>query len=64
MKVRAIKEGFYDGSRRRIGDVFEIVGKKLGKWMVPADTAVAMTDEVTDEPPAASDQPTGNAEVI
>jgi hypothetical protein len=51
-KVRAIKEGFYGGSRRRVGDVFEFSGKKLGKWMVPADAKAVTTEEAKEAPPA------------
>lgn len=37
MKVRAINDGFYDGMRRRRGDVFEFRGEKPGRWMEPAE---------------------------
>lgn len=58
MKVRAIHDGFYDGQRRRAGDVFEFGGEKLGKWMVPADAKAVITDEAKEGPPA------GTAEAV
>lgn len=41
MKVKALMLGFYGGSRRRIGDIFEIKEGELGRWMevVDADEA-------------------------
>ena len=42
MKVKAISQGFYGGSRRREGDVFEFGGDKPYSWMEP----------VADEKPA------------
>jgi hypothetical protein len=37
MQVTATKTGFYDGSRRRPGDVFDMPeGKKLPSWVVPS----------------------------
>jgi hypothetical protein len=39
MKVRATQLGFYNGSRKRPGDVFDIPdGAKIGSWFVPADS--------------------------
>ncbi len=38
VKVRAIRDGFYKGARRRAGTVFDISVEKienLGKWMEP-----------------------------
>lgn len=39
MKVRAIKLGFYRGSRKYPGDVFEMpeADKRLPKWVQPAE---------------------------
>ena len=34
MKVRAIKPGFY-GSRRRVGDVFDVKDGARGSWFEP-----------------------------
>jgi hypothetical protein len=46
MKVRALKEGFYDGSRRRVGDVFVIPATaKVGKWMEVFDVAAKAVKE-------------------
>ena len=40
MRVRATRDGFYAGSRRRAGSVFTLCdGDKPGKWMAPTDTA-------------------------
>lgn len=35
MKVRALRDGFFDGARRRQGAVFDIGDAKPGKWMEP-----------------------------
>lgn len=35
MRVKATKVGFYDGSRRRVGDVFEVPDGIKGKWFEP-----------------------------
>lgn len=38
MKVKAKAVGFYGGSRRYPGDVFEVPNNtKLGKWLEPID---------------------------
>ena len=39
VKVVAIKMGFYNGSRRRIGEVFEMpeADKKMPAWVQPVD---------------------------
>ena len=37
MKVKAKQDGFYGGSRRRAGTVFEFTGAKPGKWMEPLE---------------------------
>ena len=39
MRVVAIKMGSYNGSRRRLGDVFEMpeADKKMPAWVQPAD---------------------------
>lgn len=40
MKVRAIRDGFYGNSRRRLGDEFVLrEGDKLGKWMERVEPA-------------------------
>jgi hypothetical protein len=39
MKVIANTLGFYGGSRRRPGDVFEVPDGTKGKWFTPADKA-------------------------
>jgi hypothetical protein len=41
MLVRAVKDGFYGGYRRRKDEVFDFNGKKLGKWMVPVNAEIA-----------------------
>lgn len=58
MKVRAIKPGFFDGERKRVGDVFELGDKKPGKWMVPANAAMPVTPKGGEAPPA------GTAEAV
>lgn len=40
MKVKAIKPGFY-GSRRRVGDVFDVKDGARGSWFEPAEAAEA-----------------------
>lgn len=41
MKVRAIKQGFYGGARRRVGDVFEAEDEAKASWFEPVDAAEA-----------------------
>ena len=41
MKVRAIKQGFYGGARRRVGDVFEAEDGAKASWFEPAEAAEA-----------------------
>lgn len=40
MKVKAIKPGFY-GSRRRVGDVFDVKDGARGSWFEPVEAAEA-----------------------
>jgi hypothetical protein len=42
MKVRAIKQGFYGGARRRVGDVFEAEDGAKASWFEPAEAAEAV----------------------
>lgn len=42
MKVIALKEGFYDGIRRREGSVFDIGDAAPAKWMQPVEAAEAL----------------------
>ncbi len=45
MKVRAIKQGFYDDDLKQPGDVFEVKDGSKAKWFVPAsDDDVAQAD--------------------
>lgn len=39
MKVRAIKQGFYGGARRRVGDVFEAEDGAKASWFEPVEMA-------------------------
>lgn len=39
MKVRAIKQGFYGGARRRVGDVFDAEGGAKASWFEPVEAA-------------------------
>ena len=39
MKVRAIKQGFYGGARRRVGDVFEAEDGVAASWFEPVEAA-------------------------
>lgn len=41
MKVRAIKQGFYGGARRRVGDVFEVDDGLAASWFEPVEAAEA-----------------------
>lgn len=41
MKVRAIKQGFYGGARRRVGDVFEAEDEAKASWFEPVEAAEA-----------------------
>ena len=41
MKVRAMKQGFYGGARRRVGDVFEAADGAKASWFEPAEAAEA-----------------------
>ena len=42
MKVVAIKMGFYNGSRRRVGEVFDMpeADKRMPAWVQPSDKPV------------------------
>ena len=42
MKVRAIKQGFYGGARRRVGDVFEAEDGAKASWFEPVEAAEAV----------------------
>ena len=45
-KVEALSPGFYDGKRKRKGDVFAIADSvKVGKWMKVLKDVPAETDE-------------------
>lgn len=46
MKVKAIKLGFYGGSRRRPGEVFEVPETIKGSWFVPVETPADPVPEV------------------
>lgn len=39
MKVRAMKQGFYGGARRRVGDVFEAEDGAKASWFEPVEAA-------------------------
>lgn len=39
MRVKAIKVGFYGGSRRRVGEVFEVADGAKGSWFEPVPAA-------------------------
>ena len=41
MQVRAIKQGFYGGARRRVGDVFEAEDGAKASWFAPVEAAEA-----------------------
>ena len=41
MKVRAMKQGFYGGARRRVGDVFEAEDGAKASWFEPEEAAEA-----------------------
>lgn len=41
MKVRAMKQGFYGGARRRVGDVFKAEDGAKASWFEPAEAAEA-----------------------
>ena len=41
MKVRAMKQGFYGGARRRVGDVFEAEDGAKASWFEPVEAAEA-----------------------
>lgn len=41
MKVRAMKQGFYGGARRRVGDVFEAEDGAKALWFEPAEAVEA-----------------------
>ena len=53
MKVKAIKEGFYGNSRRRVGAVFEVTEKQFSsKWMVKVEEQrPAITEDFGNEIP-------------
>lgn len=37
--VKAIQTGFYKGTRKRVGAVFEVAKGEKAKWFVPTDEA-------------------------
>ena len=39
MRVIALSDGFFRGSRIRAGAVFEVPDGSTGKWFIPADAA-------------------------
>lgn len=39
MKVRALKQGYYGGSRRREGEVFDVKDGAKASWFVPVESA-------------------------
>lgn len=41
MKVKATQSGFYGGSRRRPGDIFDVKEGEVGRWMEVIDEADA-----------------------
>lgn len=49
IRVRAIRMGFFEGARRRTGDVFDIPSKKhLGRWMEVVSSDTPVTDQSTE----------------
>lgn len=42
MKVKALELGFFDGSRIRAGQVFEVPDGTKGSWFVPVDSVKAI----------------------
>lgn len=46
MKVEVVKLGFYGGSRRRPGEVFEVPDTIKGSWFVPVETPADTAPEV------------------
>jgi hypothetical protein len=54
--VRAKTRGFYDGARRREGEVFEIAsGKDLGRWMERVDDGTPLSRPAVDAPKEKAD---------
>ena len=52
MRVRAKTVGFYDGNRRREGEVFEVRdGIKLGAWMEPVSGKAEQAPKVQQKEP-------------
>lgn len=49
-EVRAVRPGFYDGERKRIGDKFEVDVKDKAKWFVDADAPVEPKTKKPEEP--------------
>ena len=45
IEVVAISKGFYDGQRKRIGDVFMVPSDAKGSWFVPTGTVEAAAAE-------------------
>jgi hypothetical protein len=63
MKVRALKECFIGGARRRKGAEFEWVGKKLPHYLISLEGKKARGEaKVVEE--VASTTPTGDQEVL
>lgn len=53
MKVRAKELGFYNGKRRREGEVFDLLpGDKPGKWMEALEADAKPGKKPKDEKPA------------
>lgn len=69
MKVRAIRDGFHDKQRRRVGDVFEISGiKELNShWLELVEEQAPPAKKPKPKQPEReldAEQGTGNEEVI
>lgn len=63
-KVKAIKTGFYKGTRKRPGDVFDVTKGEKASWFVPTDEAPTgpkargrSDDTSSTEPKNGSDSP-------
>lgn len=55
MKVRATAVGFHGGSRRRVGEVFDVPEGVTGSWFEPASKPAKASKKADPEPTTLSE---------
>ena len=59
MEVIALKEGFFGGSRKRVGEKFDVPKGTKGSWFTPAQVE---TEKPKGKQPPAGGQPPANGQ--